>query len=71
MSSTNGDEKILALTSRDIVAAEAQYHASCYKNYTRAKMKDQEGVDKDGNEHETNANELYKIVKTEVYANIF
>ncbi len=26
---------IMAITSRDIVAAEAHYHTSCYKNYTR------------------------------------
>lgn len=30
-----GDDKIIAITSRDIVAAEAHYHVSCYKNYTR------------------------------------
>ncbi len=30
-----GDEHIIAVTSRDIVAAEAHYHTSCYKNYTR------------------------------------
>lgn len=29
------DERILALTCRDIVAAEAHYHFSCYRNYTR------------------------------------
>ena len=29
------DTKILAQTSRDIVAAEAQYHFSCYREYTR------------------------------------
>ena len=29
------DEKILAVTRRDIVAAEARYHISCYTNYTR------------------------------------
>lgn len=34
-----GDRKILAITSRDIVAAEAHYHLSCYKNYTREKRK--------------------------------
>ena len=32
-----GDEKILALTNRDIVAAEALYHCSCYKIYTKVK----------------------------------
>ena len=37
-----GDEKILALTSRDIVAAEAHYHCSCYKIYTKVKIKERE-----------------------------
>jgi len=31
------DSRILALTSRDLVAAEAHYHASCYKLYTKMK----------------------------------
>jgi len=35
-----GDEKILAVTNRDIVAVEALYLILCYKNYTRAKAKD-------------------------------
>ena len=35
-----GDEKILAVTSRDIVAAEAHYHFSCYRNYTRGSSED-------------------------------
>ena len=30
------DAKIMEITSRDIVAAEAHYHKSCYRNYTRA-----------------------------------
>ena len=29
------DTKMLALVSRDIVAAEACYHRSCYRDYTR------------------------------------
>lgn len=29
------NEKILAVTSRDIIAAEEHYHQSCYKDYTR------------------------------------
>ena len=29
------DENILAVTSRDVVAAEAYYHRSCYRDYTR------------------------------------
>lgn len=31
------DERIMALTSRDIVAAKAHYHTACYRNYTRPK----------------------------------
>jgi hypothetical protein len=30
-----GDDKILAVTSRELVAAEAMYHPSCYKLYTK------------------------------------
>jgi len=29
------DERLLAVTARDIVAAEAHYHCSCYRDYTR------------------------------------
>lgn len=29
------DDRMLAITSRDLVAAEANYHKSCYRNYTR------------------------------------
>ena len=32
------DSKILAIVSRDIVAAEAHYHRSCYKEYTRPRI---------------------------------
>ena len=41
-----GDERILAVTSRDIVAAEAHYHVSCYKNYKRDGAKIPEYKDK-------------------------
>ena len=34
------DARILAIPSRDIVAAEAHYHASCYKSYTNIKTKE-------------------------------
>ena len=29
-----GDTRIMALASRELVAAEAHYHISCYKRYT-------------------------------------
>ena len=29
------DDKILAVTSRELIAAEAHYHRTCYRDYTR------------------------------------
>jgi len=54
-----GDEKILTVTSRDIVAAEAHYHHSCYKNYTRVKIKD------------AGEKDAYEMAEREAYANLF
>ena len=54
-----GNGKILAVTSRDIVAAEAHYHVSCYKNYTRDGTKVPEYKDKSNKENEKDGNELY------------
>lgn len=61
-----GDEKILAVTSRDIVAAEAHYHRSCYKNYTRVKTKEHEHEGKGENESDGD-----KLIEREAYANLF
>ena len=36
------EKKILAITSRDIAAAEARYHRSCYRDYTRPQQKSHE-----------------------------
>ena len=33
------DNKILALTSKDLVAAEGHYHRSCYRKYTKSYVK--------------------------------
>ena len=33
----NNDSKLLAIMSRDLVAAEACYHGTCYRGYTRPK----------------------------------
>ena len=56
-----GDEKIIAVTSRDIVAAEAHYHWSCYRNYTRAKSEHEGG----------NSCTLYQKIESESYAKLF
>ena len=41
------DQRIMAVTSRDIVAAEAHYHSSCYKDYTRGITIGNDGQNKD------------------------
>lgn len=46
------DEKILAVISRDIVAAEAHYHHSCYKNYTRMKISHEPEDDKEDDDED-------------------
>lgn len=62
------DDKILAATSRDIVAAEAHYHKSCYKNYTRKTKKSQESrTSKNENEYE----KAYNEVESEAYDDLF
>ena len=38
------DGRVLALVSRDLVAAEGHYHRSCYRDYTRTKKKSHSSV---------------------------
>ena len=35
------DTRMIGVVPRELVAAEAHYHRSCYKNYTRAKNKEE------------------------------
>jgi len=58
-----GDERMVALTSRDIVAAEAHYHTSCYRNYTRDNENEEE--------KETHEFILYHKVEGEAYEELF
>ena len=66
-----GDEKIIAATSREIVAAEAHYHVSCYKNYTRDGTKTPECKDKSNKQNEIDESELYQEIEREAYTNLF
>ena len=61
-----GDNKIMAITSRDIVAAEAHYHTSCYKNYTRVIKKASKDDDERVSEDDT-----YQIVERQAFADLF
>ena len=57
------DERILAVTSRDIVAAEAHYPISCYKKCTVKVTANKKKAD-DGED-------TYQIVKERAFADLF
>lgn len=61
-------DKIPAITNRDIVAAEAHYHNSCYGNYARKIEKHQETrmPSKDEDESEI----AYNKVESEAYSDL-
>lgn len=62
------DENILALISRYVVAADAHYHHSCYKEYTRIKKKEPKNQDNDAG---TDGDEEYKRTEREAYKDLF
>ena len=51
-----GDQRIAAITTDDLIAKEAKYHKTCYRDYTRANYK----VAKD---NQTNIDEPFEAVK--------
>ena len=57
------DARILAITSRDIVAMEAHYHASCYKSYTNIKTKERDYV---GDKEVENSSQVTDMLSYEV-----
>lgn len=60
------DVRILSVTSRDIVAAEAHYHASCYKAY----VKEQQVMDKINEQTEDDAArvDLYRYIRSDLFS---
>ena len=66
-----GDANIIAVTSRDIVAAEAHYHNSCYKNYTSGQAEDSELKDTNEKVIETDEYELYQRIEGDAYEDLF
>lgn len=64
------DQKILKVTSRDIIAAEAHYHKTCYRNYTRPR-ESQENTSQDQEESSTLVEnqvfqDFYEYVRSQV-----
>lgn len=57
------DQKMLAITSRDLVAAEAHYHKSCYRKYThKEKEKISVATDKDDEAYQAAEQESYLLL---------
>ena len=69
----NEDARIIAITGRDIVAAEAHYHASCYKSYANIKTKEHDHLDgkEVENTTEITGTLLYEVAEVGAYAQLF
>ena len=63
-----GDDAILAVTSRDIIAAEAHYHVSCYKIYTKPVEPGEKYLDT--SENMTDYDVFYQRVEKEAYSDL-
>lgn len=62
------DSRILGIVSRDIVAAEAHYHRSCYRLYTRSETSQQEGA-LSANDQEDE--DIYEAAVSQSYSELF
>ena len=73
MAESKMDTAILAITSRDIVAAEAHYHRSCYRTYTRVKPKESPSGSGDDIEHaySQEEKEAYDMLFSYMRTNLF
>ena len=71
------DSRILAIVSRDLVAAEGHYHRSCYRIYTKEEVVQKEASVTEDDEAEAqyeaavneSYNELFLFIRTELFSN--
>ena len=58
------DVKMMAIVSRELVAAEAHYHRSCYKDYTRERKdkNNKEGSFEESSEYEAVESQAYEML---------
>ena len=63
------DSKILSITSRDIIAAEAHYHKTCYLNYTRERPSKSKTIDPHCNVVKSAYQQLYKFIREDLLVN--
>ena len=67
------DEKILAITSRELVAAEAHYHRTCYRDYTRAyySKSSKEVVDDDDQSYSKIESDAFQMLFDSIRSDLF
>jgi len=65
------DQRILAITSRELVAAEAHYHKSCYRKYTRGAMEKTSKVTEDDDAYLAAEREAYLLLFKHVRKTLF
>ena len=56
------DQRILAITSRELVAIEAHYHRSCYRNYTREAKEKTSNVSEDDDSYMIAEQKAYRLL---------
>ena len=61
------DDRMLSITSRELVAAEGHYHISCYRSYTRGQPVASSGLA----DAEDNADDHYKTAETQAHEELF
>lgn len=61
-----GDSKLIAIVTRELVAAEACYHRSCYREYTRPQK-----VSSTVPETETEGDDNYKTIESKAFEKLF
>ena len=63
---SKGDTRIIALVSRELVAAEACYHRSCYRDYTRPKTNNSNEI-----QNRDEDDDWYKKIENQAYEKLF
>ena len=60
LAESKNDTHMMVITAKDLIASEAKYHTSCYRQYTRVKMEQNIGdYGKDANYYEVAENESF------------
>ena len=65
------DDRILALTSRELVAAETHFHRCCYRNYTREPKSCKPSQDKEDDQYSQAESHAFEKLFAHTRQNLF